>query len=786
MLLRRLLFPCAVLFFVLPVPRHASAQPLPRPGDGQAARVSLQGKVLDPTRAPIAGARITAVRDGRVPVASTTSDQQGDFTLVLDAGPHTITVAAEGFLERAETVNVLQTGAALREFVLDVAGLRETVTVTAARGYAMPAVDSGTRTLTPLRDVPQSVTVVTQELMRDQLMLSIGDVVRYVPGITAHQGENNRDQVIIRGNNSSADFFLNGVRDDVQYYRDLYNLDRVEALKGPNAMIFGRGGGGGVINRVTKEAGFVPLHEITLQGGSHDNKRFAVDLDQPFNDRVAFRLNGMYQNSGSFRSGVELERYGVSPSVTIAPSAQTKLTLGYEHLKDHRVADRGVPSFQGRPVDTAFSTFYGNPADSHVDARVDLASATIEHQAGAVNIRNRMLAGGYGRSYQNFVPGAVTADKTQVALTAYNNATERLNVFNQTDVSYVVSTGGIRHTFLAGAEVGRQLTDNFRNSGFFNNTLASILVPYTSPTITTPVTFRQSATDADNHLTTTLAAAYGQDQIVLSRMVQVIAGLRFDSFDLRYHNNRNGDDLRRIDHLISPRAGLVFKPVTPLSLYGSATMSYLPSSGDQFSSLTTITQQVKPERFTNYEFGAKWDIGSGLALTTAVYRLDRTNTRATDPNDAARIVQTGSQRTNGFELGLNGRITRDWQIAGGYANQDAFVTSATTAARAGAQVAQVPHHTVSVWNRYQVAQRVGVGLGVVHRADMYAAIDNTAIVPGYTEADAAAYLSVTERMRLQANVENLFNRRYYVNADSNTNISPGSPRAIRLMLTARF
>jgi catecholate siderophore receptor len=149
-------------------------------------------------------------------------------------------------------------------------------------------------------------------------------------------------------------------------------------------------------------------------------------------------------------------------------------------------------------------------------------------------------------------------------------------------------------------------------------------------------------------------------------------------------------------------------------------------------------------------------------------------------------VQTGSQRTNGFELGLNGNITRAWKIAGGYAYQDAFVTSSTTAAVAGAQVAQVPHHTFSLWNNYQVLSRLGFGLGIVHRADMFAAIDNTVRLPGYTEADAAVYFSLSERMRLQANLDNLFDKKYYVNADSNTNISPGYPRAIRVALTARF
>ena len=216
-------------------------------------------------------------------------------------------------------------------------------------------------------------------------------------------------------------------------------------------------------------------------------------------------------------------------------------------------------------------------------------------------------------------------------------------------------------------------------------------------------------------------------------------------------------------------------------------MTYLPSSGDQFSSLTTITQQVKPEKFNNYEVGVKWDYSQRLAVSAAVYRLDRTNTRATDPNDATRIVQTGSQRTNGFEFGLTGSITRcmedcreDMRI------RTRFVTSATTAARAGAQVGQVPHHTFSIWNNYQILRRLGAGVGIVNRSDMFAAIDNTVVLPGYTRADAAVFYSITERTRFQVNMENLFDRKYFTNADNNNNISPGSPRAVRAGLVVRF
>lgn len=750
------------------------------------ARVSIHGRVLDPARMPIAGARVTAVPDNQSSGPSTVTDQRGEFTLAVDPGRYTVHIVAEGFLEASPAVSAWERVADAREFVVQIAGVREAVTVSAPAGSRVPLITSATKTATPLRDVPQSVSVVTQELIKDQLMMSIGDVVRYVPGITAHQGENNRDQIIIRGNSSSADFFLNGVRDDVQYYRDLYNLDRVEALKGPNAMIFGRGGAGGVINRVTKDAAFQSLREVSLQGGMYGNKRFAVDVDEPFNDTIAFRVNGMFENSDSFRHAVGLERYGVTPTLTLAPGSRTTITLRYEHLHDTRVADRGITSFQGRPADVDVATFYGNPDASDVESRVNLGSATVEHRFGGATLRNHLMVADYDRFYQNFVPGAASADMRQVSLSSYNSRQPRRNIFNQTDLTYVLSTGRVRHTLLAGAEVGRQVMDNFRNTGFFNNTATSILVPFGNPVTDTAVTFRQNATDADNHVRVNVAATYAQDQIELSRQVQLVAGLRFDRFDLQYHNNRNGDTLERPDNLVSPRAGLVFKPIAPLAVYSSYSMSYLPSSGDQFSSLTTITQQVKPEKFTNYELGAKWDAFTDLSVTTAVYRLDRTNTRSTDPNDPTRIVQTGSQRTNGYELGVNGRITSAWSIAGGYTYQDAFVRSATTAARAGAQVGQVPHQTVSIWNSYQLHPKVRAALGVLHRSDMFATIDNTVTLPGYTRADAAAYVSLTTHVRLQANMENLFDKRYYINADSNTNISPGFPRALRIALTTTF
>lgn len=752
----------------------------------QGLHPQLRGRILDPNRELVAGATVRV--QARQLSISMVTDQNGEFSFALAPGAYTLKVDGVGFAQATRQVNLTQAKPEFVEIVLSLAESTVTVTIVAADsvGYRTEAISSATKTLTPLRDIPQSISVVTKEQINEQAMESIADVVNYVPGITSHQGENNRDQLVIRGNSTSADFFLNGARDDVQYYRDLYNLERVEVLKGPNALIFGRGGGGGVINRVTKDARFSSFREIAFQAGSFNNKRLTVDFDQPLSKKIAFRVNGLYENSGSFRRFVKLERYGINPTVTFAPGTQTRITLAFEHFHDGRVADRGIPSFQGKTAEVPIATYFGNPGDAHIRARVDLFSAAIQHQAGRLNISNRTQVGDYDRGYQNFVPGAVNAARTEVALSAYNNATKRRNIFNQTDLIYIVSTGRIKHTFLGGAETGRQLTDNFRNTGFFNNTATSVLVSYDNPVIGTPVTFRQNPTDPNNHLRTTLGASYVQDQVEFSRQLQFMAGLRFDYFDLKFHNNRNAENLRRIDRLVSPRAGFVIKPILPLSIYATYSVSYLPSSGDQFSSLTTITQQVKPEKFSNYELGVKWDVRDNLALTAAVYRQDRTNTRATDPNDPTRILQTGSQRTNGLEVGLNGSLTRSWSVAGGYAYQDAFIASATIAARAGARVAQVPRHTLSLWNKYQALPRLGFGLGIVHRSDMFAAIDNTVTLPGYLKLDAAVYFRLSEKLRLQSHFENLLNRKYYLNADGNNNISPGSPMRVRLTLITRF
>ncbi len=667
------------------------------------------------------------------------------------------------------------------------------VTVTAERAGTYVAKESttATKTDTPLRDVPQSITVVTRQLIQDQGMQNMADVVRYVPGMGMAQGEGNRETPIFRGNSSTSDFFIDGMRDDVQYYRDLYNIERVEALKGPNGMIFGRGGSGGVLNRVTKEAGWTPLREVTLQAGSHDNKRATVDINQPLNDAVSFRLNAMVEESDSYRNGVGLQRKGVNPTLTIKPDGRTRITLGAEYFEDDRVADRGVPSFQGRPLATDRSTFFGDPERSPTDATVKAANFLFERELGSgALIRNRTRYADYDKFYQNVFPGAVNAAGTTATISAYNNATQRENLFNQTDLIFNLETGAIRHKILAGLELGRQVSSNFRNTGYFTSigpNATSVQVPLSNPVTGLPVTFRQSATDADNRGTATVAGVYLQDQIRFSPHWEAVVGVRYDKFEMDFINNRTGQRFASSDNLFSPRAGLIYKPVENVSLYANYSMSYVPRAGEQLSSLTLTNQALDPEEFKNIEVGAKWDVRPDLALTAAIYRLNRSNVAITDPLDPTATLLVDGQRSQGLELGVSGQVTSKWSVMGGYAYQDGKITRTQSAtAQAGATLAQVPSHTFSLWNRYDFTPAFGAGLGVFSRSKSYTSTDNTVVLPGFTRVDAALYYQIDKNLKAQLNIENLLDKNYYASAHSNNNITPGSPRAVRVMLTANF
>lgn len=660
-----------------------------------------------------------------------------------------------------------------------------------ATGYQARQSTAAMKTETPLLDVPQSISVVTRELIDDQAMRSLGDAFRFMPGVGIAQGEGNRDTPVLRGNSSTASFFLDGVRDDVEYLRDFYNVDRIEAIKGPNALIFGRGGPGGLINRVTKQARPTPVRELAFTVGAWEQYRATLDVGQPVSDRLAVRVNALYEDSASYRDGFTLLRYAANPTLAVQLAPHTTLRAGFEYFHDERVADRGVPSYQGRPLATAPETFFGDPAQSPVTATVRSFNATLHHDfAPGFSLRNTTRVASYDKFYQNVFPGAVNAAGTAVALAAYNNATDRENLFNQTDLVRTLKTGDIEHVVLLGLELGRQTTDNLRQTGYFtavSPTTTSVTIPLSNPRYALPVTFQPSATDNNNHGVAETASVYVQDQITLLPQLQAVLGARLEHFSIDFRNNRTGATLTQRDDLVSPRAGLIWKPIPTASVYTSYSEASVPRAGEQLASLTVTNRAFDPEKFENLEVGLKWDLRPDLSFSSALYRLDRRNVVVADPTDATRSILVDGQRAEGLELGLAGRVHERWSVTAGYAYQEGEILATQSATvRAGARLAQLPRHSASLWNRVDLDARWGLGLGWVYRGAIFASTDNTVSLPGFARVDAAVFCKLSDRLRAQLNVENLLDHEYHASAHNNNNITPGSPRAVRLSVTTRF
>ncbi|MFZ0093980.1 MAG: TonB-dependent siderophore receptor, partial [Pseudolabrys sp.] len=686
-------------------------------------------------------------------------------------------------------------------------------------GYLATSTSVATKTNTPLINIPQSLTVVTKDFMRDQGFPGLTDITRYVPGVAVHQGEGNRDELVIRGVDSSANFFVNGFRDDVQYYRDLYNAQSVEILRGPSALTFGRGSGGGLLNRTLKEADGTRIYEATAQTGSYWDRRVTLDAGQAVNENFAARLNMMYEKSDTFRDFGKLERYGINPTVTFKPDNATKIRLSYEYYHDERTADRGNPS-QGlsavAPSSTRFNpaapfapggdltTFFGSPSLNVARANVRQTMAFIEHDFGSgFTAKNSTMYANYQKFYQNVYPGggplsgAVNPSDTAFNLAAYNHTTNRDNLFNQTDFFYKTFTGPIFHNIAFGMEFGRQSGIDVRNTGIFPNGTNTIVANPFAPTYFGPVTFIHqypgafspgvTTPDSNSKYLLYTQSAYARDTIEITRWLQMIAGARYDRFDESALDMNTNTNRGLVNNKVSPQAAVIVKPIDNLSIYGAYSISYLPASGDQFSALNNGNIILAPQKFENKEVGVKWNIDPRLQYAAAIYDLKRTNIPLPDPNNPGFFILSGSNRIRGFETSLNGYVTDDWQSSLGYAYTNARVTSATSATIvAGNRVQLVPLNQFSWWNKYQFNPVWGAALGVIYFSDSFASSDDSVKLPGFVRFDTALYLKINEIWKAQLNVENLFNKGYWASADGNNNLSPGLPRTFRVSAIARF
>ena len=649
--------------------------------------------------------------------------------------------------------------------------------VQVSRTYLTNEKFSGTKTLTPVIDVPQSLSVVSATDIVEKGFTNIGDILRYTPGASIGQGEGHRDQITIRGQNTTADFFLDGLRDDVQYFRPLYNIEQVEILRGANAMIFGRGGGGGIINRVTKRPDFDgDFTGLTANVDTFSETSLALDYNTRLTGDVAARVNAFAESLNNHRDVFEGDRFAINPTLDYQLSPDTDFLFSYEFVDDDRVVDRGVPSENGVPVEGFETRFFGSPTENRTTLQAHIARARVDHALSDTLSANATVQyADYDKLYQNLYPAGIDTGAETVTLDGYRDTTDRQNLIIQGNLVADFATGPLAHTLLIGAEYAGQDTANARGDTVFSDTLDDQTTIGLAAPLDIPA-FDFSNTVRDRESEVEVLSVYVQDQVDIGAHLKLVAGLRFDQFDITVDDIQNQTRFERTDEEVSPRVGLIYKPAVNLSAYVSYSQSFLPRSGDQFLSLSDTSSQLDPEEFENREIGLKWDIRPDLSLTTAYFELDRDTAELT-PDGEDRFTTTSE--TSGFEIQLDGTLTNWWRVTAGYSYLDSTLAS-------GSDRAQVPENMASIWNRFEVTRALGLAFGVTYQDEQFASADNSVTLPDYTRVDAAAYYTLDSGTVLQLNIENLTDEDYFPDAHSNSNISTGAPLNARFTLRTRF
>lgn len=656
--------------------------------------------------------------------------------------------------------------------------------------YNAPTATSATKIEAPLRDIPQMVNVVPAELLRDQGARSMQDALKNVPGIGLSHGDGQRDQVTIRGFSAIADQFIDGLRDDALYFRDLSNIERIEVIKGPAAVLYGRGSSGGLINRITKKPGG-NLTEISGQVGSWSQRRGEFDLARAYTDSgAALRVSGAIERADSYRSQQFLERESLAPSLALKLGADTQLLVQGEYLSDRRVTDFGIPAFRGRPVDVPASTYYGAANARDVDftqADVTALGFTLSHRISSEwSFRNALRGYKYSLDRNNTLVGSVNEAAQTVSLNRSNVRRQEDGLFNQAELTQKTRLGGMEHQLLYGLELGRQNKD--QRFATQNNVATVSLFNPVLPVLPFTVT---AAPSTDNLGILTVSSGYVQDLVALSERWKALAGVRYDVFEQETRERRPGQpNLARTDRAWSPRVGLVYQPTLAQAYYASWSKSFQPSA--EAFPLAANNANLEPEETTNREVGAKLDFLNGLASATAsLFRLERTNIKAANPAAPTVLIPIGVQRTDGLELTFSGQLPQGWQIYSGFAYLDTRVTQSIAVDAGqpvqGKRATLTPMHGANLWLTKTLGGGFGAGGGFTHVGDRFANPGNTVTLPEYVTFDAVAWYRA-RTYEVQFNVYNLFDRNYIVaghGSAPNLNL-PGAPRSAQVTLRHTF
>lgn len=649
----------------------------------------------------------------------------------------------------------------------------------------------------PILNTPQSVSVVNQQLMQDQHATTMRDAVRNVSGISIAAGEGGAqgDSLTLRGFTARNDIFLDGMRDFGSYYRDAFDWEKVEVLKGPSSIAFGRGSTGGVINQVSKVPELKQEGQVSLTFGSDQRERASVDVNLPLTQILAgaaFRLNAFQEHASVMsRDVVQTKHDGIAPSLSLGLGTGTRVQLGYLMEESDDIPDYGIPWLFNAPASVGRNTCYGFQ-DDYLKTHADIFTAKIEHDLNDdTTVKNQFRYGSYLRNMRTTeakVAGSPTLSTNLNSIIVNRNEINRNStetyLGDQLDVNTNFNTGTIKHDVAIGMEISKETSNPLQY------TITSPTTNLMSPS--NPAFSGTYASPTYTNVTTDTFGLYGLDTLKLNEQWDLTVGLRWDSIHTDY-TKTGSSALSSTDGVLSWRGALVYKPVQEGSVYFSYGTSFNPSS--ETLSLSTGTVSLDPEKNVTYELGTKWDLlDKKVSLRAALFRSEKLNARETDPNNANNVVLSGDQRVDGFELEGAGQITDKWSVNFGYAYMKSELVSSTYFPTAvGSPLANVPANTLNIWSTYKLPWRIEVGAGMnyvdARRASSTVPNDTTTglpkEIPSYWLFNAMGSVQLSDKIATQLNIYNLFDIYYYDQAHPG-HIVPGAGRTFVVSVDYKF
>ncbi|WP_414527693.1 TonB-dependent siderophore receptor [Nodularia chucula] len=654
--------------------------------------------------------------------------------------------------------------------------------------YRVPDTSVGTRTDTPLRDIPQSIQVIPQEVLRDQNVTRQEEALRNVSGVvTGSPPYLERSFYRIRGfflPNSAGNNLINGIPDFVGGDSSGFsNVERVEVLKGPASVLFGQGSPGGTINFVTKQPLREPFYEINATIGNYDFYQGGIDLSGLLDNRgnVLYRLNTSYRNAGSSIDLIKDRNFQIAPVLSWAISDRTKLTLEGDYVNDSVVPPTGVPALGSvlfNPNGKISPNRNYNESNAIQQVNLGRIGYKLEHQfSDTWSLRNAFFASFFDLDVSNLaVPTGLQPDNRTLNRRLLNTTRDNTSYVLASDVTGKFSTGSIEH----------QLTIGFDFNDFSNRdtvtAIASSPIDIFNPVFGRPID-SNPALEFDGGTNRIALGIYAQDQITVAENLKLLLGIRFDTFNQTVENRVGGTEQNQSENAFSPRVGIVYQPIPPISLYASYSQSFSPVDGRSFENA-----QFQPERGTQYEVGVKADLTDRLSATLAFYDLLLSNVLTDDPVNPDFSIQTGKQRSRGIEMNLSGAILPGWNIITGYAYTDARIEE-DNALPVGNRLSNVPKHSFNLWTTYEIQagnlKGLGFGLGLFYVGERQGDLGNSFEIPSYLRTDAAIFYK-QDNWRAALNVRNLFGVDYFESSFNRNRLFAGEDLTIQGTISWQF